>query len=384
MYIKQGDTYIPTNHANLDIQETLPPGNYTVNADPKGNLYFQSLQDFPKPSKIYGDYSAMADRILNTYNIRSASTGVMLTGEKGSGKTLMAKLVASRALERQGIPTIIISYPWHGEQFNKLIQDIPEAIVIFDEFEKVYCDREHQHSILTLLDGVFPSKKMYIITTNDKWLVDDHMHNRPGRIFYAIDYTGLSEDFIREYCQDNLDNKAHIEDIVMAATLFKAFNFDMLQALTEEMNRYLETPYKALKMLNIRPKNEGEYTVSISQNGIPVPDNCNNTDNFRGHPLSRDCFWVNFKVKKGAVGTTIAAPTKGASQQSKDILSLLNDEDDDDDENFVFYSVSIKRDQLVRQDLSTGEYVFDNTEGTVVVLKKVKPTSVDYYKFMDV
>ena len=216
MYIKQGDAFIPTNHANLDIQDTLPPGNYTVKEDPKGNLYYQAIQNFPKPGKIYGNYSSMADRILETYNSRSVSTGVMLTGEKGSGKTLMAKLIATRALETQGVPTIVISYPWHGEQFNKLIQDVPEAIIIFDEVEKVYHESDHQHSILTLLDGVFPSKKMYIITTNDKWLVDDHMHNRPGRIFYAIDYAGLTEEFIMEYANDKLDNKDHIIDIVRA------------------------------------------------------------------------------------------------------------------------------------------------------------------------
>ena len=383
MYIKQGDAFIPTNHANLDIQDTLPPGNYTVKEDPKGNLYYQAIQNFPKPGKIYGNYSSMADRILETYNSRSVSTGVMLTGEKGSGKTLMAKLIATRALETQGVPTIVISYPWHGEQFNKLIQDVPEAIIIFDEFEKVYHESDHQHSILTLLDGVFPSKKMYIITTNDKWLVDDHMHNRPGRIFYAIDYAGLTEEFIMEYANDKLDNKDHIIDIVRASTLFKAFNFDMLQALVEEMNRYKETPYQALKMLNIRPKNEGEYEVSITYRGLPVPDNCNTTDNYHGHPLSRDYFWVRFKVEKSKDSKSSGGQLRSTSSDISSLL-IIDGDDEADEDLYNYYDLRITRDKLINQDLATGEYVFDSGEGVVAILKKVVSKETDYYSFMAV
>jgi hypothetical protein len=42
---------------------------------------------------------------------------------------------------------------------------------------------------------------------NDKFKVNQHMRNRPGRIFYMIEYKGLDKQFIREYCQDRLDAK---------------------------------------------------------------------------------------------------------------------------------------------------------------------------------
>ena len=86
-------------------------------------------------------------------------------------------------------------------------------MVLFDEFEKVY-DSDEQEEMLTLLDGVFPSKKLFVLTCNDKWRVNQHMRNRPGRIFYMLDFTGLDEDFVVEYCHDNLKNLANIDGVL--------------------------------------------------------------------------------------------------------------------------------------------------------------------------
>jgi hypothetical protein len=102
------------------------------------------------------------------------------------------------------------------------------------------------------LDGVYASKKLFMLTSNDKWKVDSHMRNRPGRIFYMIDFKGLDADFIREYCEDNLNDKKHLETIVNISTIFAEFNFDMLKALVEDMNRYNESPQDALRILNIK------------------------------------------------------------------------------------------------------------------------------------
>jgi len=94
---------------------------------------------------------------MRTFTDRSNSTGVLLTGEKGSGKTLLAKHLSIMGYD-MGIPTIVINSAWTGDSFNKLIQDIEQPlIVMFDEFEKVY-NREEQEKMLTLLDGVYPQQ----------------------------------------------------------------------------------------------------------------------------------------------------------------------------------------------------------------------------------
>lgn len=286
-FIRNGNTYRVAAEEAMDLHQTLPVGNYTINKDMFENLFLEMVDGFEAPSKLYGDTLKTADRILNTFDSRTVSTGVMLNGEKGSGKTLLAKMLSIKGAQ-QGIPTIIINQPWTGDKFNKFMQDIEQpCIVLFDEFEKVY-DSDDQEAALTLLDGVFPSKKLFIITCNDKWRINEHMRNRPGRVFYMIDYKGLESDFIREYCNDCLVNKTHTERVVEIAALFEQFNFDMLKALIEEMNRYDEPPQQALKMLNVKAEynNNSRFDVQLWVGGREIVGDFLSDSTWHGNPLN--------------------------------------------------------------------------------------------------
>ena len=64
-----------------------------------------------------------AERILRTFLARSGSTGVLLAGEKGSGKTFLTKYI-SLQVARQGIPTIVINQALSEGRFNAFIQAI--------------------------------------------------------------------------------------------------------------------------------------------------------------------------------------------------------------------------------------------------------------------
>jgi hypothetical protein len=112
------------------------------------------------------------------------------------------------------------------------------------------------------------------------------MRNRPGRIFYLLDFKGLDQVFIREYCEDNLVNKQYIDQICSLTSLFGEFNFDMLKALVEEMNRYNETPTEALEMLNAKPEyDEGaKYEIKLVNGGKEI--SAVFPDIWRGNPLA--------------------------------------------------------------------------------------------------
>jgi energy-coupling factor transporter ATP-binding protein EcfA2 len=273
-YLKNGNTYRPANEESLDLHKTLPAGNYIIQEDMHGNLFLEKIDSFTVSGKIYGNTLRYTDRILNTFNSRIATTGVMLAGEKGSGKSLLAKNVSVVAAERFSMPTIVINSAYFGDKFNKFIQSISQpCVILFDEFEKVYSHDEQEH-ILTLLDGVFPSKKLFMLTCNDKYRVDQNMRNRPGRIFYFIEFAGLDEDFIREYCADRLIDHSHTDAVCKVASLFSQFNFDMLVAMVEEINRYGETPQEVMKLLNAKPENDGggSYDVELHVGGKKVTE----------------------------------------------------------------------------------------------------------------
>ena len=77
---------------------------------------------------------------------------------------------------------------------------------------------------------------------------------------------------MREYCLDNLANKSGIEEIVRYTNIFSFFNFDMLSACVEEMNRYDEPLDEVLRCLNIEPemRETDSYTVSAMMGAVEV------------------------------------------------------------------------------------------------------------------
>lgn len=350
--MKRGDTYHPASEASMDMHPELPVGNYIIKKDPYENLYFQKIDDFQFPSKRYGDNEKHAARILHTFMDREVSTGVMLTGEKGSGKSLLAKCLAMDAAAKLNVPTLIINDPWCGDKFNQFIQEIQQpCIVLFDEFEKVYKSDE-QEAILTLLDGVFPSKKLFVFTCNDKWRVDQHMRNRPGRIYYMLDFKGLSVEFIEEYCNDNLNNKSHIENICKISTLFSKFNFDMLKSLVEEMNRYNETPQEALTMLNAKPEFDTDsvrFNVQLQINGVAVDkDDIDRHGSWNGNPLS-----------------------------NRLAIEYRSYKDDPEDGDWTF--ARFEQSDLKKVEAETGTFVFMNQSGEIATLIREKEKVVDYF-----
>jgi hypothetical protein len=358
-FLRNGNRFAITSESNVDIRKNLPVGNYVIKITPKNELYLESVESFTLNTKLYGDTVKNTKRIINTFMSRSSSTGVMLAGEKGSGKSLLAKTVSMEAAKQQ-IPTLIVNTPMFGDEFNTFIQSIDQpAIVLFDEFEKVY-DRDEQEALLTLLDGVFPSKKLFMITVNDKWRVDTHMRNRPGRIFYMLDFEGLAPEFIAEYCHDNLTNKSYIDRVCKLSTAFGAFNFDMLKALVEEMNRYDETPDAALQILNIRPEFSGgnKFDVSIQYENTEFAGVRGVTTEWSGNPLNFENFELDIPV-------SVETITTGKKPRRRVLL---------DGSEWTRFSWN-QNDLL---EVSQNSYIFVNKMGGKLTLTKQSPNKSSY------
>lgn len=258
-YIYNGNNVSIAPEGALDIRNKLEPVNYVVKFnDMTGQYSLEKTELFTPPKKLYGDILFKAERILSTFKDRAKSTGVLLVGEKGSGKSQLAKLCCINS----GLPVLLINENFYGSGFNQFIASITEPVIIFfDEFEKIY-KKEHQEHLLSLLDGNVTSNTLFLITCNNEHALDTNMINRPGRVFYNIKYTGLDETFIINYCRDNAE---HLTDkVILVSKICTNFNFDMLKALVEECLRYSIEPIDALDMLNIKPDNlDTTFNVSM-------------------------------------------------------------------------------------------------------------------------
>jgi len=250
LYIKSGNTFSVNPDDKIDARQKLPTGTYTVMFDMDRGFFLETNPAIEIKHKVYGNAHTLADRILNTYDNRSGNTGVLLSGNKGSGKTLLAKLLSINGLKND-IITIYVNQAFVGESFNKFISTITQpAIIMIDEFEKIY-PADKQEALLTLFDGLYPSRKLFIVTVNDTHRMSDFMLNRPGRFFYHLKYGGLSKEEIIEFCEDNLKDKKKIDTIVQASTSIRKMSYDILSAIVEEMNRYSEDVKDVLKVLNV-------------------------------------------------------------------------------------------------------------------------------------
>jgi hypothetical protein len=92
-----------------------------------------------------------------------------------------------------------------------------------------------------------------VITCNDKWAVREFFHNRPSRLRYSIAFEGLEPAFVEEYCADRLDDRKYLKNIVTLCGTCDEFNFDMLQTLVDELNRYGGSFEDTLDILNVKP-----------------------------------------------------------------------------------------------------------------------------------
>ena len=236
---------------------TLPPGVYDlkINRDyHRPTVYIRQLSTFKLPTKIYGTLTSMQNRILRTYQDRPFSTGVLLNGNKGSGKTLLSQMISNTAVGTLKIPVILVNDYMHSAEFAVIaeyLQNLGQpAVLVFDEFEKK-TEGRYQIELLAFLDGVIHQQKMlYLFITNSDAPINEYYKERPGRIFYHFRFRGLDEDAIRTYIRAALKNTSYTEPLVTLLKTFPEVNFDVLASIVEEMNRYDMSPKEAVDGMN--------------------------------------------------------------------------------------------------------------------------------------
>lgn len=352
-YIKDGDKYFPKDISGFIVEPQLPGETFTVGFSMEIGFYLRKIEEFNLSGKVYGDHQKVATRILQTFKDRESATGTLLAGEKGSGKTMLTKMI-SIAAAKEGIPTIVVNSELSGENFNVFIQNIHQpAVIIFDEFEKVYRE-EKQQEILTLFDGVYPSKKLFLLTVNEAHKVSQHMKNRPGRLFYYIEYAGLDIDFVREYARDTLKNQDMVEVLCNTSTLFDRFNFDMLKAIVEEMNRYDETPAEVLKIVNAKPYADSYNYYDVKRfhlGGVDITSKMVGEE-IRGNPLQRDQMffdiYFDLKLEDGFYVSEEGVKFPAIKKKAADLA------DEDDRSIRVMFS----NNDLKKADIAKGSFVY--------------------------
>ena len=189
----------------------------------------------------------------------------MLSGDKGMGKSLFAKLLSIKA-NSYNIPVIIVDQ--YIEGISSFLESIEqEVMVMFDEFDKTFKSNKElnpQNELLTLIDGFNSGKKLFVITCNKIQDISEYFINRTGRFHYHFRFEYPNPEEISEYMIDNLHSKEthkFIKDVIDFSIKIP-INYDTLRSIVFELNNG-ETFKSCINDLNITKNNNDTYEVCL-------------------------------------------------------------------------------------------------------------------------
>ena len=250
--VESGKRYRIFNNA-ITTYDQLPPKTYRVDYDPETRIFsLLEAHDFEIPeTKIYGQHLDKVKKVLNAMDKMNRNLGVILSGDKGIGKSLFSKCLGLKA-RKKGIPVILVNE--YNEGIANFLEEIEQTVMIlFDEYDKTFNDKKYncQAEMLSLFDGVSAGKKLFVITCNEIQSLSQYLINRPGRFHYHFRFLYPTADEIRDYMEDKLDKQYYDEiENVIAFSVRMNLNYDCLRSIAFELNNGLKFQ-EAINDLNI-------------------------------------------------------------------------------------------------------------------------------------
>lgn len=243
--------------SSISTYDRLPPQTYIIRFSKNRGFYLEKYVDIQVgEGKVYGCHTDKVQKVMRSFASFSRSLGVILSGNKGIGKSLFARML-SMAATQAGLPVVVVDQYIPG--ISSYIESIDqEVMILFDEFDKTFCKSsdddngtQPQTTMLSLFDGVSGGKKLYVITCNNVYRLNEFLVNRPGRFHYHFRFTYPTPNDIREYLTDKLlpDYHAEIENVVNFSRKVD-LSYDCLRAIAYELNSG-ESFSSAISDLNI-------------------------------------------------------------------------------------------------------------------------------------
>ena len=326
---------------SLRTFDQLPPQTYVVRFSKNRGFFLEKYVEIEiNENKIYGVHLEKVNKVLSSFGKFNRNLGVILSGDKGIGKSLFAKLLAVESIKRN-IPLIVVDTYIPG--ISSYLESIEqEVMVLFDEFDKTFGEIHQndgeaspQAQLLGLFDGVSGGKKLFVITCNELRKVNDYLINRPGRFHYHFRFEYPSAKEISEYLTDKLPEKYYGEiDNVVAFSKKISLNYDCLRAIAFELSSGVNFK-DAIGDLNIINTESERYTVTLHYaNGLVASAKSVYIDLFSGDDEEETIYLLD---SKGRNFVDVSFNVSDCKFDTQRMMNIITGEDvrpvyDSDDE----------------------------------------------------
>lgn len=256
VWMCSGSTYTQVS-SGYSVEQSLPVGIYSICLTMTGYHLDRYADKFVFPYKMYGLQNEFIDHVIKTYHATEGNLGIMLTGTKGTGKTVTAKELANKL----NLPIIIVKDMGdHNQSMIEFLSGIEgDCILFLDEFEKNFS--ESDSTILQIMDGVYNSKyrKVFLLTTN-AMTINENMVGRPSRIRYVKEFGNLDLKVVNEYLDDALQVPEARQDLLDFIDSLTISTIDILKTIVNEVNIHgIEGLRRAKGFFNV-VTNEYDYS----------------------------------------------------------------------------------------------------------------------------
>ena len=201
--------------------------------------YYRLEYAYPRyelPERIYGDVKDNMVRVWNEYAISGKSTGVMLTGESGNSKTLSGQILSNLAIDND-IPVVMVTEINFTIELIAFITRLANCVIFLDEFRK-NISYELEAKSLTMFNDLGNTKKLFILTENDKRNISSYIRNRPGRFRYHFSFDKISKSVFKDYVNSHNVRDNFKQELEERYNKSSVFSFDHLQTIISEHIHY--------------------------------------------------------------------------------------------------------------------------------------------------
>lgn len=254
----------------VEVMDALPAKTFMITFSPMSGFGLKQTEDFVTDPNIhlFGNRESMVEMSLKAFMGQTGSTGVMLSGTKGSGKTLFARQLATE-FNRRGMAVVLVNSEAANQGLKDYISSLPDNVMfLFDEYEKSF-DDDLQEDMLPLFDGIANKHHLYVITMNDLDRSSNYIIARPGRFLLHYQFAGLKKSEIKEYLEAEAPNTAE-GDLQKVYALASTMNvtYDILSAVAYMLNLGY-TVNEFFDSLNIQDSNMASqyFKFSVDYNG---------------------------------------------------------------------------------------------------------------------